>query len=262
MKKVYLINDVALFIPDECCLAPRKSWPTGRVTLHAPASECLLLLLTNNGQPVTQKAFFSQVWEKKGAVVSTNTLYQSIASVRKALKATGLEEDIIRTIPKQGFQCNASVSTRSLTEFTSRPQIIPSLPPTTEVPTPTQENAPARVKKQKGLLLSVLISIAMVAAVLGWKSSLDTSLPPVYYPAGSIQNCTLFSSWSGTQYSQAIFNDLRLRHPIDCAKKTTAYITVNRLQMGTTLILCDVAIERNNAQCHSIMFQDENNEDK
>lgn len=267
MKTVYLINEIVLFDPKECSLTPRKSWPLGRTTIHAPAAECLHLLLAHPWQPVTQKVLFAQVWEKKGVVVSTNTLYQSIASIRKGLKTAGLEEDIIRTLPKQGFQCNATIQFGALEEF-----IPPVVTTNMREPVPLSSvmpaepsaviTAPAAPEKKYRLALSCLLTLAIITGFLLWNNQADDALPIPYYPAGNIENCTLNSSWSGAEYSQSVFNELRQRAPIDCSKKHIAYLTINRLQIGSTLVLCDVPIHHDNAQCRIIMFRDKENENK
>lgn len=256
IKKIHLINEITLFSPEEGSLTPRHSWPAGRVTLHTPAADCLQLLIANNGQPVSQKMFFEQVWEKKGAVVSTNTLYQSIASVRKALRATGLEEDVIRTLPKQGFQCNASVRSGELSDFISRPAEL-SLAEVSAQSVPLSQSA---IKNQKGLAVSILLSAVIFAGAIYWQNAQQPAREMSWFSAGTLENCTLYSSWSGAEYSQSVFNELRQRYPIDCAKKTTAYLNVNRLQTGSTLLLCNQAIEQKGTQCQSVMIQDESHE--
>ena len=218
MKKVYLINEVVLFSPENCSLTPRKSWPSGRVTLHAPASECLHLLLTHAGQPVTQKQLFAETWEKKGVFVSTNTLYQSIASIRKGLKAAGLEDDIIRTLPKQGFQCNAIVQFGEPGEFIPAAPVSEAVVPTAR-PTEIATASSRSYKPDYPVIASVLMTLAMISALLFWNQNSNSLLPIQYYPAGQVERCELYSSWSGTDYSQAVFNELRSRYPINCAKK-------------------------------------------
>jgi DNA-binding winged helix-turn-helix (wHTH) protein len=260
MKTVYLINEIILFSPEECSLTPKSGWPSGRITLHAPAAECLQLLLNHVGQPVTQKLLFAQVWEKKGAVVSTNTLYQSIASIRKGLKTAGLEEDIIRTLPKQGFQCNARVQVGNVSDF-----ILPATPTTQKSsPAAASLSAPEKPTRSRkySLAASVMVSVLMVCALLYWQRNSDTEIPTHYYPAGMIEHCSLYSSWSGAEYSQTVFNELRQRYPVSCANRQFAYLTINHLQTGSTLILCNDEFRTKGVQCRSIMFSDENHEAK
>jgi DNA-binding winged helix-turn-helix (wHTH) protein len=261
MKIVYLINELILFSPDSCTLTPRETFPAGRVTLHGPAAECLRLLLSEAGHPVTQKTLFEQVWHKKGVVVSTNTLYQSIASIRKGLKAAGLHEEIIRTLPKQGFQCNARVQSGPLEDFITSADLTANNAPGSVIA--AEPVFPVEQKKNKpglSLILSVLISLAIIVGLLYWMKHSDLAPSPEYYLAGQIENCQLYSSWSGDEYSQEIFNELRQRYPLNCAKKQVVYLTINRLQEGSSLILCHQRIEQPGAQCRSVIFKDDDNE--
>lgn len=262
---MYLINETVLFSPEDCSLTPRKTWPSGRVKLHAPAAECLQLLLAQTGLPVSQKFLFNQVWEKKGAVVSTNTLYQSIASIRKGLKAVGIEDEIIRTLPKHGFQCNASVQYGELGDFI--PPAITAISPS--LPDPPAVNAGQTLTSKGknshplyGLIIGGLIAGAMLTALLYWENNADSSLPVHYYPSGKVENCELYASWSGKAYSQAVFNDIRRRDPIDCRNKQLVYLTINRFQIGSSIILCDTTIETRGAQCKAIIYREDNNENK
>lgn len=90
VKNIIIINELIVFEPDKNRLTSLKDYPERNISLHAPVSACLLLLLQHNHQPVTQKYLFSEVWEKNGAIVSTNAIYQSIALIRKALRGVGL----------------------------------------------------------------------------------------------------------------------------------------------------------------------------
>ena len=95
MKPVFLINHVVLFEPDKRRLCQRGSYPERAVVLHGPVSECLLQLLEHNGEVLSQRYLFAAVWEKQGAVVTTNALYQTIASIRKALRKVRISRSFL-----------------------------------------------------------------------------------------------------------------------------------------------------------------------
>lgn len=257
MTNVYLINELVFFNPESFTLTPRQSYPAGKITLHGPASECLRILISHPYQPVAQKTLFEQVWERKGVVVSTNTLYQSIASIRKGLKAAGLEEEIIRTLPKQGFQCNATVRVGEIAEFIPPPVVHINTDLPVVVPQ-RQEEPPAAAKNPRfTILLSALISLAIVGSLIAWRLSVNSPREPAYYSSGQVQNCSLFSSWPDEEYSRAVFSDLQKRYPIRCENKHTAYLTINRLQLKTSVILCNESMESDTAKCKAILFKDD-----
>lgn len=262
MKTVYLINEIILFSPENGTLTPREGYPSGKMTLHGPASECLHILLKHVHQPVTQKALFEQVWQRKGVVVSTNTLYQSIASIRKGLKSVGLEEDIIRTLPKQGFQCNATIRSGTLEDFITPPSqpIISVLEEnlTSEIgPLEMPSRPEKRAKSGVGIIASLLATLAIIATVIYWTHHTDIPLSIPYYAAGKIDHCTLYSSWSDEEYSRSVFQELQQRNPINCTKNHTAYLTVNRLQLGSSLMLCTDLLEQKGTKCHAYIFKDD-----
>lgn len=260
MKTVYLINEIVLFNPDTYSLTPKKSFPGGKITLHAPASECLRILLNQPHQPVAQKQLFEEVWQRKGIVVSTNTLYQSIASIRKGLKAAGLEEDIIRTLPRQGFQCNARVETGDIETFFPPVMEAEKTAPLVTEPG-AEKKRPSRHLPGYATLLSGAISLTLVGCLIYWLQHSELPNQPEYYPAGQIERCTLYSSWSGKEYSQSVFKELRQRYPIDCQNNHLAWLTINRLQLKSSLLLCDKQIENEKAKCTTIIFKDEDRDE-
>ncbi|HCZ9098945.1 winged helix-turn-helix domain-containing protein [Klebsiella michiganensis] len=102
MKEKYLINESVYFYPAKQLLAP-VSGEEESVSLNVPASRCLKLLLEKKGEIVTRYDFSQEVWESRGQYTSTNTLYQNISLIRKALRAVGISQDVIHTIPREGF---------------------------------------------------------------------------------------------------------------------------------------------------------------
>lgn len=105
----WIINDNIEFRPELKKLISMSN-PEINVTLTAPASRCLLLLLEASPEIVLQQDFFKKVWEEEGMLVPTNTLYQNISIVRRGLRAVGENDSrLIATIPRKGFQIDESV---------------------------------------------------------------------------------------------------------------------------------------------------------
>lgn len=101
-RYTYIINDSVEFSPQ---LNELKSLISEEdsVTLNAPVSGCLELLLIKHDQVVTQADFFNDVWEKNGTYVTLGTFYQNISLLRKSLKMVGLGDDVVITIPRKGL---------------------------------------------------------------------------------------------------------------------------------------------------------------
>lgn len=101
MKK-FIIHDRVIFSPEDNKLTPLGA--RGRdVVLHVPVSRILFLLLSKAGSIVSQEDIYKEVWENYGQKVTTNTLYQNVSLLRKALKTAGLITVTIKTHPKSGF---------------------------------------------------------------------------------------------------------------------------------------------------------------
>ena len=71
--------------------------------LNIPASRCLLLMLQHPGINIKREDFFSEVWEKHGQYVTSNTFYQNISLIRKGLRNAGLKTQVIKTVPRVGI---------------------------------------------------------------------------------------------------------------------------------------------------------------
>lgn len=268
MKKVYLINETLLFEPDVRRIGPLVGYPHRAVTLHGPVSECLLLLLENNGQVVTQRVFFASVWEKQGAVVTTNALYQTISQIRKVLKSAGIEENIIKTLPKEGFKATAILKTGELNAFI-QPQITSPVSVSSEesaiadaaaIPgsdTPLRVpffNSP-RAYTVAGILF--ILSCAVLYSVMKeGKSEIET-----YQPIGKLNGCDVYSSWRDRAKSREMFTALTKRYDIKCNSGGTAWMTLNFAQQGSSVIVCDRMPQDKNAQCDSIIYRQQNHEE-
>ncbi len=105
---------------------PEKKRITGRgrpVIISASASMCLELLIENAGQLITHQQFYDFVWRRFGTEPAPTALYQNISALRRALNKAGLQEDIIRTMPRKGFIL--SPKTTISREITSSPASVP-----------------------------------------------------------------------------------------------------------------------------------------
>ncbi|MEG1467754.1 MAG: winged helix-turn-helix domain-containing protein [Hafnia sp.] len=101
MKNQYLINKSVYFIPSENILIPANNDTS--IKLYAPVASILFILIQQRPEIISQEGLMSLVWGEKSAYVLPNTLYQNISLLRKGLKAAGLKEDIVKTIPRQGI---------------------------------------------------------------------------------------------------------------------------------------------------------------
>jgi DNA-binding winged helix-turn-helix (wHTH) protein len=261
-KTVFLINETLLFEPDEHSLRPVEGLPGSKVVIHTPASECLLLLLRHNQQVLTQRFLFEQVWEKHGAVVTTNALYQSIASLRKGLQTAGLAENIIKTVPKLGFKSVATIREGTINDFIVPVHVV-SLPASGETLEPTiarNDLSPRRmwvadIFHSRWAYLLAGIAFILSCGLVYTQRPGGESFYSEYTYIGKVNGCLLYSSWSGEEKSAQTFTVLGQRYSLSCKKDGVAYLTLNRSLQGLSVLLCNRKIEYSNAECQSYIFR-------
>lgn len=268
MRKIYLLNEFALFDPEEHSLVPFQAASARKITLHTPASECLRHLLLHNGQVVSQKYLFEQVWEKNGTCVTVNTLYQNIVSLRKAFKAVGFNDEVIKTLPKVGFKI--SVVLKEVT-----PEEIVQL---TVIHTVTDErkrdesesdkengvekiimSEPPQVSEKKFLkrlgFLAVTAVITLLWGLVYQQIPGGNSFYSNYNFVGKVNGCELYSSYSVEQRNRDLFELLNQRHPVQCQAGSVAYMTINRMYEIASIVVCNENITEDDARCESFIFR-------
>ncbi|MDT8208564.1 MULTISPECIES: winged helix-turn-helix domain-containing protein [Serratia] len=77
------------------------------VVLTATLNRLLSALVRNNNLVLSRETLLTQVWEAHGQVASGNNLNNTISILRKAFSSLG-EEEIIVTLPRQGFMFTAA----------------------------------------------------------------------------------------------------------------------------------------------------------
>ncbi|HGM5336603.1 TPA: transcriptional regulator [Serratia marcescens] len=152
------------------------------IVLTATLNRLLSALVRNNNLVLSRETLLSQVWEAHGQVASGNNLNNTISILRKAFSSLG-EEDIIVTLPRQGFMFTATElkTADSLAEKLMEP-----------VPEPTllsQAPVSHRIKRFKSLSMAVLVMLAVVSSSWAW---FDSGFPPLSEVAvGKIDNCSV-----------------------------------------------------------------------
>ena len=262
MKPVFLINETVLFEPDARRLCSLADYPSRAVILHGPVSECLLQLLEQNEQVLTQRYLFAAVWEKQGAVVTTNALYQTIASIRKALKSAGLEEEVIVTIPKAGFKSVARLRVGTLAEFVERDEAMP-IPVLADVSSESENmlvispERPQRPGFWRPVMAYWLAGVLFILSCAVLYNEIKQTAPVFsgYHPVGKLAGCEVYSSWHEKEKSLSILSGLSARYPLPCQTGKLAWMTLNHAQQGISVMVCDRMPENRDAHCDTIFYR-------
>ncbi|HCC0888176.1 TPA: winged helix-turn-helix domain-containing protein [Salmonella enterica] len=256
MKNVIIINNIVVFESEKNRLTPLVDYPDRGVTLHAPVSACLLLLLQHNHQPVTQKFLFSEVWEKNGAIVSTNAIYQSIALLRKGLRTTGLMEDIIITLPKVGFKADATIKIvpeQSLIATASEVKEKPLADKSSTLHPEQHHPAPQKTFFHPLRLLIAASGVAILLYLFYQYLQPESGYTHYTY-TGKIHGCELYSSWSGKEKSTNVFQQIYTSQNLSCPPGKFIYMTLNNSQSGTSVLVCRDRIDSPQAKCKALFF--------
>lgn len=254
----YLLNSVIEFNPAmDTLTALNKS--TIVVSLNAPVSRCLLLLIEQRHNTVAQQDFYPYVWGDSGNTVSVNTLYQNIALLRKALKMFDEQgNQFVMTVPKQGFALSPQVTITELDEE----QV-----PHAEIPVPvTVHDEPAGHTKMDNLstgsalsegefapatrslfkktvlpVLSALLFIAMCSQIALWGLPHVELSKVIYKQMPSVSGCKVFTG--NVAVRPEIVRKMVNDKLIDCNQESWIYLMSSQENNHLTMLTCQSSLE-------------------
>ncbi len=278
MHNRYIINSKVEFRPAVSTLNPLDGH-SSEVELNSPAARCLLLLIHKQGEIIGQQEFMDEVWGKNGIHVTSNTYYQNISILRKALKKAGIDEEIIVTIPRMGLTLasDTRIERKGLegkppTELTTgaeqgkdntdssihntiqeissekiQPAIIEASSPLTEAST--------RFAHLNGCIFPGILCLA-IAALLLWLVQLHAQKN--YYSnyqfiyQGKECRIYVYNLLKTKSFRREVI-DWGMRFAADCAIHPYIYIDKYEMLPRTSVIRCDKEINKSN-ECISEYF--------
>jgi DNA-binding winged helix-turn-helix (wHTH) protein len=247
---IIIINQSVHFSPEKNILYP-EGRESDALTLNVPVSRCLALLLAHAGQVVPRQIFYSEVWEKQGMYVTDNTFYQNISLLRKMLRAAGLHENVIQTVPREGIRFSGTA------EFLNRNAAL------------TDNDTP--VSAQEGVASSVTTIKASPVAMSGAKRAVASAVSVLFL------GLALYYFWGSFHEQQDVFNKfstLNLAacqvhyygaleqknipatlalHSIPCKDNNVIFLTVNENHTRTAYTVCG-RYTQNKQACHSWLY--------
>ena len=258
----YLIANVMLF-DDELYEVSDLGSTVAPVVIGAAASRCFSTLLEAQGAIVTKKALLHAGWERYGQQVSTNSVNQSIAQIRRCLSTVG-HSDFVVTVPRIGYKISDTLSIEKLGE---------SSPSVDSAPLPNlaadQASMATVVKYRRHRALLCLSGLLLFNALLafGWQGGqLSSPLAPAiefsYLPIPGTANLHLFSA-PGLNISPERINahlfKLKNKPPVFTGLASYAYVYLNGALRDNAYgyFLCRDPIEVSMSGCISYMVVDE-----
>lgn len=98
----YRFNDRILFDADSGALS-LCDFSDEPLPISNPSKRLLQLLIAHHGDAVSREVIFKKVWDDYGMVSSNNNLNQCVSKLRRVIKALGIDDEVIVTVPKVGF---------------------------------------------------------------------------------------------------------------------------------------------------------------
>ena len=267
----YLIADTMLFDDELYEISVLDDAPKS-VVLGAAASRCFSTLLEAQGAIVTKKELLYEGWERYGQQVSTNSVNQSIAQIRRCLSLLELPDCVV-TVPRIGYKMGGALLIEKMNENSlflksdvePMEAVVPHAPAAL-----INEVATVKIKGRSAVYLYVCgLGLIVLNAVLafGWNavqltSPLSTAIDFSYLPVQSATGFNLFAAPGISVNPQRIrAHVLKLKEtpPAFASLTSYAYVYLNgSLQDNVySYFLCREPIESNNSNCVSYLVEDE-----
>lgn len=166
--------------PAACTLVRRDDPAATSVKLEPKTMEVLCLLAARSGEVVAQEELERTVWA--GVIVTSQSVYQAIAQLRRALGDEARNSRYIDTVPRRGYRLKVPVRWQARNAAGAEPAAIAAAPVSQPAPVPPPAPAPAldpAPRKRWLLPLLGLVALLLLALAVGW---LMNRAPPVPRP--------------------------------------------------------------------------------
>lgn len=244
-SEVYLIGRLVSFDRERMILTNIISNDT--VTLTPNLAECLVLLLSNQGDVISQDYFINEVWGKKRMFISENTLVQNIRKLRGFLHSIGLRKDYIVTQKGKGYYFSNEVEvilfehSEELTNEISKNHLL---------------SVSFESLKIKLGWFFIFPAIVFIICIYLYNSYFINSIPIIKYSYSStLDKCNVYFD-NKLEYDKQNLIDIIIRqNKIDCRVSSFIYITFYPLSAHYSYIKCDRDIESmsENKTCTSVV---------
>ncbi|WEA04820.1 winged helix-turn-helix domain-containing protein [Pantoea dispersa] len=272
MSRKIIINSVVDFEPEKKRISGKK----GTSSLSASAALCFELLIDNVGDLVTHDQFYDYAWRRFGMEPTSTSLYQNISALRKSLIKAGLQQDIIRTMPRRGFllspltQINRTeperivvddVNAKEMTmedkkekdDFINFNVVAEMEPSKTVLPLNSESHVVICRNSKVGWMLACLAG--MVIGGVTYYIDLNMHVPPVFSEKPVYyKGCVIYSNdkndFEGDEMFRVV-DDLNLK----CENNRYAYLTSYRFSDRVSLVICRNPLnDKIPSECYSLYY--------
>lgn len=211
----YKINDRIIFDVDSGTLSLSDLFDD-TVTISNPSKRLLQLLIVHQGDAVSREVIFKKVWDDYGMISSNNNLNQCVSKLRRVIKALGIDEEVIVTVPKVGFMLHSEIQIVSCEDEKDTPILAAEPPVSTAKTIPVVVGrvfSRASLRYGWGIVGFVCVVLASIAFYI-----FNPSIRQESY-LGKSGNCAVFMSNSTVQADPAFSDDVLaqvVRQKIQC----------------------------------------------
>ncbi|TNV20875.1 transcriptional regulator [Buttiauxella sp. B2] len=251
----YLIENKITFSPEKQTLVHADSHE--QIKLKPTASLCLLLLLRNHGEIVTQNELLAFAWGESHRQVSFNAFYQSILSLRKSFLQMNVEKQIITTIPRKGLLIQQEITIEKKYEpvFDVEPEIEPEILPIEIISDTATYNAPKVKRPLLNLteaviiILTVIIAGVMIYPLMFTGQYFSSYVPSLKYDG----QCHYFVNNDASNRNR--HEGFIKEHPEICRDDKFLYLTAYPETKNISIILCTTRMElSHDNSCQSVYY--------
>lgn len=270
MSRKFTINKIITFEPEKKSISGKNS----TVPVSASAALCLELLIINIGELVTHEQLYDFAWRRFGMEPTSTSLYQNISNLRRALNKSGLNEGIIRTMPRRGFLLSPlteivretyTPDTETLPDLTTaggvdRGEKEVFLPPTSEVSekpttrrsdTKTTASTEKKIKRMAAYGIGLMLIFLLILAPLYLNKAETLQNNSLFVPFMHSDRCSIFVNRDSRLSSEEIHKFVSVLN-ISCQTHRYFYITTYKNADRASVFMCQNSLlEKENAWCHS-----------
>lgn len=222
---LYTINNAVHFRDTDGVIWSGDDQDAG-IQLTSTMSRLLKFLLDKQGE-VAFRDDILQVWDAHGLRTSNNSLNKYISDLRAIFKNFGIEEEIITTVPRLGFNI---AKTNLVIRTEKSPDLLSTTPPADK--RSTSGFAPFLKKTNSVPFLAIFVLLIVVSAIiLAVQLKTNTASRPInLYTIGQVNGCEAetFKKVSGKEkvITSQIAGKLLEDYSIVCQKNSRIYIQV------------------------------------
>lgn len=226
--------------------------PETKVLLTSPANSCLLLIINHGHEITAREEMFHEVWEKFNIPINTNTFYQNISLIRKALRQLGIVKEVLITVPRKGISIANDITIATLLDDINTQHIHECVAEISTSLLEEETTSDSSILSYKNISIAVFfLAICISFYLLIIKNEYLFEAFTDYKKAGRISGCLLYIDKNTSYTSKAELEDDLKKVDLTCRGNEYVYYNSIETLARKSIIICN---EKNRGEnfCRSI----------